>query len=73
MLFHRTKNKEICQKKWILSFTRNLPDKYGKKLLNMETGLNGATFKKVVHKKAEAKGELIGNKISKKSETKACT
>ena len=44
-----------------------------KKLLNMETGLNGATFKKVVHKKAEAKGELIGNKISKKSETKGCT
>ena len=39
----------------------------------METGLNGATFKKVVHKKAEAKGELIGNKISKKSETKGCT
>ena len=34
MLPERTKNKKICQRIWILlSFARNLSNKYGKKLL----------------------------------------
>ena len=53
-----------------LSLARNLSYKYGKKLLDnaTKTGLNPATTasKKVVHKIAEATGELIQNKSLKK-------
>ena len=58
--------------KWygFLLFARNLSDKYGKKLLNTvtKTGIDDArdSSKTVVHKTAEAIGELIGNKIVKK-------
>ena len=58
--------------KWygFLLFARNLSDKYGKKLLNTvtKTEIDDArdSSKTVVHKTAEAIGELIGNKIVKK-------
>ena len=51
-----------------LSFARYLSNKYGKKLLDATTksGLDPAesASEKVVHKTAEAAGELIGNKIA---------
>ena len=61
-----------------LSFARNLSNKYGKQLLDTaaKTGLYAAktTSKKVVHKTAEAIGELIANKIAEENyETKTCT
>ena len=49
-----------------MSFARNLSHKYGKKLLYTatKTRLDAVkTSKKVVYETAEAKGELIGNKI----------
>ena len=53
-----------------LSFARNLSDKYGKILLDTatKTELDAAetASKKVVCKRAEATGELIGNKTAKK-------
>ena len=53
-----------------MSFGRNLRNKYGKKLLDTatKTGLDvlKTTSKKVVHKRAEATGELIENKIADK-------
>ena len=53
-----------------LSFTRKFGDKYGKKLLDTATkgGIDAAkgASKKVVHKTAEATGDLIGNKIADK-------
>ena len=59
----------MCQRIWIfLSFTRNLSDKYGKKLLDTakNTPLDAAktASKKVIHKTVEATGEVIGNKIA---------
>ena len=49
-----------------LSFARNLPHKYRKKLLDTatKTGLDAliTAFKKVVHKAAEAAGEFIETK-----------
>ena len=49
------------------SYTRNVFDKYGKKLLDTatKTGLSAARTpsKQLVCKTAEATGELIGNKI----------
>ena len=53
-----------------LSFTRNFGGKYGKKLTDtaIKTGKDFATFagKKIVHKSAEATGDLVGNKIADK-------
>ena len=53
-----------------LSFARNLFVKYGEKLLDTarKTGLGPAktASKNVVHKKVEATGEFIGNKITEK-------
>ena len=53
------------------SFARNLCNKYGKQLLDTatNTGLDApkTASKKVVHKAAEATGEVIGNKISYKT------
>ena len=53
-----------------LSFTRKFGDKYGKKLLDTATkgGIDAAkgASKKVVHKTAEATGDLIWNKIADK-------
>ena len=58
-----------------MSFARNFGNKYGKKLKNtaIKTGTNFnskhfATIagKKIVHKTAEATGNLIGNKIADK-------
>ena len=53
-----------------LSFARKFGDKYGKKLVNTATS-TGKTFaeiagKRVVHKTAEATGDLVGNKIADK-------
>ena len=53
-----------------LSFMRNLPNKYGKKLLDtvtkagLDAGKTGS--KKVVHKIAEPTEELVRNKIAEK-------
>ena len=48
-----------------MSFTRNLSDKYEKKLLDTakNTPLDAAktASKKVIHKTVEATGEVIGN------------
>ena len=53
-----------------LSFARNFGDKYGKKLTDtaIKTGKDFAAIagKKIVHKSAEATGDLIGNKIADK-------
>ena len=37
MTCYKTKNKKICQRIWILSFARNLSNKYGKQLLDTAT------------------------------------
>ena len=53
-----------------LSFARKFGDKYGKKLMDTATkkGIDEAktTSKRVVKKTAEAKGDLIRNKIADK-------
>ena len=53
-----------------LSFARKFGDKYGKKLMDTATkaGIDTAktASKRVVQKAAEAKGNLIGNKIADK-------
>ena len=53
-----------------LSFSKNLCNKYGKKLLNTytKTGLDALKtfFQKLVHKTAEPAGEVTGNKIPNK-------
>ena len=55
---------------YLLSFARNFGNKYGKMLMNaaIKTGKDFATIagKKIVHKSAEATGDLIGNKIADK-------
>ena len=55
----------------ILSFARNLSNKYGTLLLDTatKTGLDvlKTVFKKAVHKAAEAKREFIRNKITDKT------
>ena len=60
----------MSKKMEFLSSTRNLSDKSGKKLLDTatKTGLDAVktASKKVVHKTAEATGELIGNKVAEK-------
>ena len=54
----------------LLSFAKNLCNKYGKQLLDnaIKTGLNAlkAASKKVVHKVAKVTDEFIGNKIADK-------
>ena len=56
---------------WFSSFARNLSDKYKKKILDIatKTELDFAktASKKVVHKTAEGRGELIGSKIAEKT------
>ena len=51
-----------------LSFARKLGDKYGEKLMGTPTKTvidpTKTTWKRVVQKKAEAPGNLIGNKIA---------
>ena len=51
-----------------LSFARKLGDKYGEKLMDTPTKTlidpTKTTWKRVVKKKAEAPGNLIGNKIA---------
>ena len=60
----------MSKKMEFLSSTRNLSDKSGKKLLDTatKTGLDAVktASNKVVHKTAEATGELIGNKVAEK-------
>ena len=54
-----------------LSFARKFRDKYGKKLIDTatKTGIDVAktASKRVVQETAEAKGDLIGNKIADKT------
>ena len=49
-----------------MSFARQLSNKYRKQLLNAELDGLKTTSKKVVHKTAKARGELIGNKVTNK-------
>ena len=53
-----------------MSFAKNLGDRYGKKLINGATKVSKyfakTAGKKVVHKSAEATGDMIGNKIADK-------
>ena len=53
-----------------MSFARNFGSKYGKKFMNtaIKAGKDFATIagKNIVHKSAEATGDLIGNKIADK-------
>ena len=53
-----------------LSSARKFGDKYGKKLIDTttKTGIDAAKIasKRVIHKTAEATGDLIGNKITAK-------
>ena len=53
-----------------LSFSKKCGDKNGKKLIDTatKTGIDAAkaTSKRIVQKTAEAKGDLIGNKIADK-------
>ena len=53
-----------------LSFARKFGDKYGKQLKDAatKTGIDAAktAFKRVVQKRAEVAGDLIGNKIADK-------
>ena len=53
-----------------LSFAKKFGDKYRKKLMDTatKTGIDAVktASKKVVHKTAEVKGDLIGNKIADK-------
>ena len=53
-----------------LSFARNFNNKYGKKIMDTatKTGKDFATVagKKVIHKSAEATGDLVGSKIADK-------
>ena len=55
---------------WFLSSARNLPNKHGKQLLDIDAkaGLDliKSASKIVVHKAAEKTGEFIGNKIAEK-------
>ena len=58
-------------KRWgLLSFGRNLSNKYGKQLLDTatKTGIDAlkTASKKVAHKAPEVTGEFIGNKIADK-------
>ena len=54
-------------KRMALSFSRRFGDKYGKKLVDAatKTGIDAAktASKRVVQRTAEARGDLIGNKI----------
>ena len=50
----------------MLSFARNLSVKYWTKLLDIATKTGLEVAKKVVHKTAEATGELRGKKITEK-------
>ena len=54
----------------VLSFSKKIDNKYGKKLMDSatKTGLDAAktTSKRLVQKTAEATGDLIGNKIADK-------
>ena len=56
-----------------LSFARNFGDKYGKSIINSKnvatkTSKDFAKIagKKIIHKSAEATGDLVGNKIADK-------
>ena len=53
-----------------LSFARKFRDKYGKKLMDAatKTGIDAAktASKRIVQETAEAKGDLIGNKMADK-------
>ena len=54
----------------LLSFARNIGDKYGEKLMDGATktskNFDKIAGKKVIHKTAEATGDLVGNKIADK-------
>ena len=65
-----------------MSFVRNFGDKYGQSIINsnnVKKLIDGATKaskdfakiagKKIIHKSAEATGDLVGNKTADKSTT----
>ena len=64
------KYRKYVQEYGFLPFARKFGNKYGKKIMDTATkaGIDAAktSFKRVVHKKAEATGDLTGNKIADK-------
>ena len=64
------RTRKYIKEYWSVSFSRNLSDKYVKQSLGTatKTGLDGlqTASKKVVHKAAEATGEIIESKIPDK-------
>ena len=68
--FKEIRTKRYVKEYGLLSFPRNLSNKYGKQLLDtaLKTGLDALkpTAEKVVQKATWANGEFIGNKIAGK-------
>ena len=51
--------RKYVQGQGFMSFTKNIGNKYGRKIFDKSIDI----VKKVLHKSAEATGEMIGNKI----------
>ena len=64
------RTRKICQKIWTFVFFKKSIWQIWEKILitATKTGLDAAKIasKKIIHKRAEAKGEFIGNKIAEK-------
>ena len=64
------KHRKYVKRYGLLLFARKFGDKYGKKLMDTATkiGIDASktASKKLVQKTAEARGDLIGNKIADK-------
>ena len=64
------KHRKYVKRYGFLLFARKFGDKYGKKLMDTATkiGIDASktASKKLVQKTAEARGDLIGNKIADK-------
>ena len=60
--------RKYVQGQGFMSFAKNIGNKYGRKLLDksIDAGKDFAKIagKKVLHKSAEATGEMIGNKVA---------
>ena len=63
---HRIKNKKSVKRYGFFTFSRNLSNKYVKKLLDTAITALKTTFKKVIHKAAEVSGDFMTNKIDDK-------
>ena len=63
---HRIKNKKSVKRYGFFTFSRNLSNKYVKKLLDTAITALKTAFKKVIHKAAEVSGDFMTNKIDDK-------